>query len=423
MIGSRRSHDMNNKFIQNSTLKIKIKIIIVVASFVLICIGLIAVKHYASRTSRDIAVKQEDMIMSRAEAKKGQIAVRCIMKKADVTRLFGRAVQYSVTIYNNTDHDIIDWNISTTITNEGQVDDVINARYQVTTKNLIITPSKNNKTIKSKDSLTFGVTLSNKKNQEKPSFGLTVIDAKQNVDPSEMVAYWIIVVSLFVWAIATASFIANLISQRKFIKQKELDDKVLFQTIYTFTSFIDAKDPYTRGHSVRVAFYARELAKEMGLPENDVNNIYYSGLMHDAGKISVPDAVLNKPGKLNDGEFQLIKSHTTNGARMLRNYTAIEGLKEVALYHHEKYNGKGYPTGISGKDIPLYARVVCVADSYDAMSSNRVYRNKLTKEQIIAELERCSGSQFDPEIVPHMIDMIKSGKADKLRDEADNVAL
>ena len=205
--------------------------------------------------------------------------------------------------------------------------------------------------------------------------------------------------------------------------QKALDDKVLFQTIYTFTSFIDAKDPYTRGHSVRVAFYARELAKEMGLPENDVNNIYYSGLMHDAGKISVPDAVLNKPGKLNDGEFQLIKSHTTNGARMLRNYTAIEGLKEVALYHHEKYNGNGYPTGTAGKEIPLYARVVCVADSYDAMSSNRVYRNKLTKEQIISELERCAGTQFDPEIVPYMVDMIKSGKADKLRDEADNVAL
>ena len=108
---------------------------------------------------------------------------------------------------------------------------------------------------------------------------------------------------------------------------------------------------------------------------------------------------------------------------MLRNYTAIEGLKEVALYHHEKYNGKGYPTGTAGKEIPLYARVVCVADSYDAMSSNRVYRNKLTKEQIIAELERCSGTQFDPEIVPYMVDMIKTGKADKLRDEADNVVL
>lgn len=414
---------MDKKIVQKSTLDIKIKIIILVVVFALIVAGLIAVKGFASKTNRDIVVRQENMIMSRGEAKKGQLAVRCIAKNVEANKLFGRSVQYSITIYNNTERSIRDWNISTIITNGGQVDNVINADYHVTTSKVIITPTDNNKIIRDNDTLTFGITLSNKKNQQDPSFGITVIDGKQSVNPSEMMAYWLLIFALFAWSIIAASYFASLLSRRKLIKQKELDDKVLFQTIYTFTSFIDAKDPYTRGHSVRVAFYARELAKEMGLPENDVNNIYYSGLMHDAGKISVPDAVLNKPGKLNDGEFQLIKSHTTNGARMLRNYTAIEGLKEVALYHHEKYNGKGYPTGTAGKEIPLYARVVCVADSYDAMSSNRVYRNKLTKEQIIAELERCSGTQFDPEIVPYMVDMIKTGKADKLRDEADNVVL
>ncbi|MGN0242142.1 MAG: HD domain-containing phosphohydrolase [Candidatus Weimeria sp.] len=400
-----------------------IEIIIIIAVFAMICAGLIAVKHFASKTSKDIDVKQEDMVMSKAEAQKHQIAVRSVTKNVDATRLLGRTVQYSVTIYNNTDHEIKDWSISTSLTNEGQVQNVINANYEETTEKLVITPEKNNKTIHKNDTLTFGITLSNKKNQALPAFGSMVIDAKQSVNPSEMMAYWALIIALFAWAIITASFTASTISHRKLLVQKEMDERVLFQTIYTFTSFIDAKDPYTRGHSLRVAFYARELAKEMGLPENDVKNIYYSGLMHDAGKISVPDAVLNKPGKLNDDEFQLIKSHTTNGARMLRNYTAIDGLKEVALYHHEKYNGKGYPTGISGKSIPLYARVVCVADSYDAMSSNRVYRNRLTQEEIIAELDRCSGSQFDPEIVPYMIDMIKTGKADKLRDEADNVAL
>ncbi len=414
---------MDNKIIQRSTLQIKIKAIVIVAAFALICIGMILVRYYASKSSHNITIAQEDMIMSKVEASKGQIAVRCITKNAEVNKLFGRTIQYSITIYNNTEQDIKDWSIETTITNDGLVDNVVNADYELTPSKLIIHPTKDNETIESKNALTFGVALSNKKNQQKPSFGTTVINAEQAVNPSEVMAYWLLIVALFAWAIIAASFFVSLMSHRKLIMQKALDDKVLFQTIYTFTSFIDAKDPYTRGHSVRVAFYARELAKEMGLPENDVNNIYYSGLMHDAGKISVPDAVLNKPGKLDDGEFQLIKSHTTNGARMLRNYTAIEGLKEVALYHHEKYNGKGYPTGTAGKEIPLYARVVCVADSYDAMSSNRVYRNKLTKEQIISELERCAGTQFDPEIVPYMVDMIKSGKADKLRDEADNVAL
>ena len=131
--------------------------------------------------------------------------------------------------------------------------------------------------------------------------------------------------------------------------------------------------------------------------------------MHDAGKISVPDAILNKPGKLTNEERQLIQNHTVAGGNMLKQLSSLKGVRETALYHHERYDGKGYPEGLKGNEIPLYARIVGVADSYDAMSSNRVYRRHLSKDEIIEEMQKGSGSQFDPDIVTYMVDMINDG--------------
>lgn len=189
----------------------------------------------------------------------------------------------------------------------------------------------------------------------------------------------------------------------------------------TFISFIDAKDPYTRGHSKRVAMYAAEIAKRMGLSGDEVQNIYYAGLLHDAGKISIPDAVLNKPGKLTDEERKLIQNHTIAGGKMLKQMSSIRGIRETALYHHERYDGTGYPEGLRGEAIPLYARIVGVADSYDAMSSNRVYRRHLNKDEIIEEIQNGSGTQFDPDLVKYMVDMINDGYVNVVKMEtADN---
>ena len=187
------------------------------------------------------------------------------------------------------------------------------------------------------------------------------------------------------------------------------DVKIILQSMNTFINFIDAKDPYTRGHSRRVAMYAAEIAKRMGLSEDEIQNIYYAGLLHDAGKISVPDAVLNKPGKLSDEERKLIQNHTVAGGKMLLQLSSLRGVRETALYHHERYDGTGYPDGLKGDIIPLYARIVGVADSYDAMSSNRVYRRHLNKDEIIEEIQKGSGTQFDPSIVKYMVDMINDG--------------
>lgn len=211
------------------------------------------------------------------------------------------------------------------------------------------------------------------------------------------------------WAIVFVGFFVTKFNLKSYRQRQKNDVKIILQSMNTFISFIDAKDPYTRGHSKRVAMYAAEIAKRMGLSEDEVQNIYYAGLLHDAGKISIPDAVLNKPGKLTDDERKLIQNHTIAGGKMLKQMTSLRGIRETALYHHERFDGSGYPEGLSGESIPLYARIVGVADSYDAMSSNRVYRRHLNKDEIIEEIQKGSGSQFDPSIVRYMVDMINDG--------------
>ena len=213
----------------------------------------------------------------------------------------------------------------------------------------------------------------------------------------------------FIWLIIFIGFLATKMNLRSYQERQKNDVKLILQSMNTFISFIDAKDPYTRGHSRRVAMYAAEIAKRMKLSQEEVQNIYYAGLLHDAGKISIPDAVLNKPGKLTEEERKLIQNHTVAGGKMLRQLSSLKGVRETALYHHERFDGTGYPEGLKGTDIPLYARIVGVADSYDAMSSNRIYRRHLNKDDIIEEIQKGSGTQFDPDIVKYMVDMINDG--------------
>lgn len=137
--------------------------------------------------------------------------------------------------------------------------------------------------------------------------------------------------------------------------------------------------------------------------------------MHDCGKIGVPDNILNKPAKLTDDEYKQIQEHTIKGFSILKNFTAIPNLKDGAYYHHERYDGKGYPTGIVGENIPLCARIICVADSYDAMSSTRSYRKHLSQEETIHELEINSNKQFDPKVIPVIISMITDGFTKKIQ--------
>lgn len=185
--------------------------------------------------------------------------------------------------------------------------------------------------------------------------------------------------------------------------------EMTLRTIRTVAGTIDAKDEYTGGHSTRVAEYAVRLARALGKTEEECRNIHYIGLMHDIGKIGVPDVILNKNGKLVQDEYSLMRLHTTIGCEIIGDIDTVPGLREGVLYHHEWYNGKGYPVGLKGKEIPEIARILCLADSYDAMTSNRVYRRRLSDEEVRKEIERCSGTQFDPDLAKIFISLLDSG--------------
>lgn len=178
----------------------------------------------------------------------------------------------------------------------------------------------------------------------------------------------------------------------------------------TLAGTLDAKDRYTNGHSMRVSFYATRLAEELGWDKERVSMLRYEALLHDIGKIGVPDAILNKPSRLSEMEFGLIKSHTIVGSDILKNMIAVPGASEVAKYHHERFDGKGYPNGLRGTDIPLNARIVCIADAYDAMSSDRIYRKALSGNVIRNELINGRGTQFDPELLDKFVEMMDADK-------------
>lgn len=187
-------------------------------------------------------------------------------------------------------------------------------------------------------------------------------------------------------------------------------EKISFATIATVASMIEAKDSYTKGHSVRVSEYSAKLAKKLGWEEEQVQNLKYIALLHDIGKVGIPDSVLNKPSKLTDIEFDIIKSHTTVGGDILADIETIKGVALGARFHHERYDGKGYPDGLAGEEIPEIARIICICDAYDAMNSNRIYRNKLNMEQIKGEISKNRGTQFDPLMVDSFLELIDEGE-------------
>jgi HD-GYP domain-containing protein (c-di-GMP phosphodiesterase class II) len=182
--------------------------------------------------------------------------------------------------------------------------------------------------------------------------------------------------------------------------------------LHSLTSAVDAKDAYTCGHSERVALLSRHLATQIGLTEHEIERVYMAGLLHDVGKIGVPEAVLQKPGKLTAEEFEQMKKHPEIGARILADIKQVKDILPGVLHHHERYDGKGYPFGLAGENIPLMGRILCLADCFDAMTSNRTYRKALPLEVALTEIRRCSGTQFDPGLAEAFI---KTG-ADGLRD-------
>ena len=184
------------------------------------------------------------------------------------------------------------------------------------------------------------------------------------------------------------------------------------ETILSIARTVDAKDTNTSKHSFRVSEYSVAIARKLGYSEEKCENLRQMALLHDIGKIGIPDAILNKPGKLTDKEYEIMKSHVIKGGEILKDFTMIDSVDVGALYHHEKYDGPGYCQGLKGEEIPLDARIIGIADAFDAMTANRVYRNQLDIDVVIAELKRFSGIQFDPALVDILLSLIEDGTID-----------
>ena len=192
--------------------------------------------------------------------------------------------------------------------------------------------------------------------------------------------------------------------------------RAYIQIVQALAASVDAKDKYTHGHSSRVAAYAREIARRAGFSEAEQDGVYMMGLLHDVGKIGIQDAIISKPGRLTDEEFAAIQTHPAVGAEILKKITDLPELATGARWHHERYDGGGYPDGLAGEAIPEVARIIAVADTYDAMTSNRSYRALMPRERVRAEIERCSGSQFDPRFAAIMLQMIDEDGEYRMRE-------
>ena len=187
---------------------------------------------------------------------------------------------------------------------------------------------------------------------------------------------------------------------------EEMNQKIIRALVRT----IDAKDRYTNGHSLRVAEYSKEIAKRMNKSEKEQNDIYYAGLLHDVGKIRIPVSIINKPGKLTEEEYEQIKVHPITSYHILKDIYDDKQIALGAKFHHERFDGKGYPNGLQQDNIPEIARIIGVADTYDAMASNRSYRKALPQDVIRSEIEKGKGTQFDPQIADIMLQMIDEDK-------------
>lgn len=206
------------------------------------------------------------------------------------------------------------------------------------------------------------------------------------------------------------SLIAFSITEKASIDQKKNTDERVGHYIRLCASFIDVRDEYTKKHSTHVAEYSRLIAERLGKNQEDQKNIYYVGMLHDVGKVMISPDILRKPGKLNHEEWEEMKKHTTYGAGILQDFNDIPNIRDAVLYHHERFDGSGYMFGLKGMSIPEVARIICVADSYDAMATDRAYRPHLSQDVIIAEIKKNAGTQFDPQIADIAVELIEEGK-------------
>jgi len=194
------------------------------------------------------------------------------------------------------------------------------------------------------------------------------------------------------------------------LKKAAQENHLLFiNSVRMLAAAIDAKDPYTRGHSERVARYSIAIGKNLGLSEKEMRNLRISALLHDVGKIGIDDRILRKPGALSDDEFEVMKGHPAKGAAIMSGVAQLIDIIPGMKYHHEKWGGGGYPDGIEGEEIPMQARIVAIADTFDAMTTNRPYQKAMEINYVVEKIKSFAGTRFDPRVVEAFVQAVKRG--------------
>jgi HD-GYP domain-containing protein (c-di-GMP phosphodiesterase class II) len=227
----------------------------------------------------------------------------------------------------------------------------------------------------------------------------------------------LVVIVFYVYAVSSLGEEVSLarLHEIEILRDAEQREATQFlETTEALVSAIDAKDGYTHGHSTRVALISRLIASEAGYSESECEHVYFAALLHDVGKIGVPDEVISKPGALTSEEFEQIKLHPILGHQILSSIKHSPYLSVGARYHHERYDGTGYPDGLSGEDIPEIARIIAVADAYDAMTSNRSYRNALSQDVVRREMEAGLNTQFDKRFAGILLRLIDDGRLEQV---------
>lgn len=244
----------------------------------------------------------------------------------------------------------------------------------------------------------------------------SVIKEKEIYDNLWFRLYMLFILLSFVawltWFIVRTQVQRTMEIQRRELELARQQVQMGNETIAAIANTVDAKDVRTSQHSYRVSEYSYLIGKELGMSEEECRNLRNAARMHDIGKIGVPDNILNKPARLTDEEYQIMKSHTLIGAEILHDFTLLDNVIDGALYHHERYDGRGYPTGLRGEEIPYYGRIIGVADAFDAMTANRVYRRQMDFGYVLNEMKKGRGTQFDPHIVDVFLLLIENGTID-----------
>jgi len=319
--------------------------------------------------------------------------------------------QYDGEIINNTTAEMIDWSIEIQIPPESYIEGGWNGYYTVASDFLLINCdySLDNSFIDPNTSRTFGCIMFTPKNYV-PTYFVAHFTLKYKIQKTKL--FWILSVILFAAVITgiTSFFYTFRI---KLLKHKEkVYREVTENALKAFANTIEIKDTYTRGHSGRVSKYAKLLAEYMGLRNDEVQTVYYGAILHDIGKILIPDEVLNKKTHLENDELQIMHNHAVIGYDILKDFSAVKNIALIVRHHHENFDGSGYPDKLKSYSIPLESRIIAVADNYDAMTTTRVYRTALSKEEAILELKKYSGIKYDPDIVDKFIELLLNGKLD-----------